>query len=99
MPARPQQIVLEAIALHCDLCGSEIMQYHKNGSVILNPAFRKVYGTALDVQIKLRAGEKGLDGGVGETTSFDLCPTCFETKLRPWLEQQGAVAKVEPWGL
>lgn len=95
--AQPERTVLEAISLNCDLCSREIKQFGKNGMTMLNPKFRERFGTAFDVRVELCAGEENLDGGAGETTRFDLCPECFEERLRPWLEQQGAVARVEAW--
>ena len=65
--------------------------------VILNPRFRERFGTALDVRVELCSGEENLDGGAGETKGFDLCPECFEERLSPWLEQQGAIARVKSW--
>lgn len=97
IPPQPERVVLQAIALVCDLCSREIKQIGRTGVIILNPEIRAQYGNALEVQVSLRAGEENLDGGAGETTSFDLCPKCFEERLQPWLEQQGALPKVEPW--
>ena len=97
LPAQPERTDLKAIALICGLCNKEIKYFHDNGVVVLNPIIKERYGGAADVQVQLKAGEHNLNGGVGETISFDICPRCFEERLQRWLEQQGAEAKVEPW--
>lgn len=98
VPVQPERTDLKAIALLCDLCNKQIKQFRPDGTVMLNPIMRERYGNAVEVQVQLKAGELNLDGGVGETTSFDICPRCFEEGLQPWLEAQGAEAKVEAWG-
>lgn len=97
IPAQPTRTDLKAVAVICDLCSATIKYLYNNGVTRLNPQIVEHFGDATDVVIELKAGERYIDGGVGEITYFELCPGCFEDRLRPWLEQQGAEAKVESW--
>ena len=73
------------------------MNLLEDGVTKLEPGLVEVYGNAFAVTIEMKAGDHNLDGGSGETTSFDLCPRCFESRLQPWLESQGAEALIEDW--
>jgi hypothetical protein len=97
VPPEPERLEMKAIAVVCDLCGFKIKQLRKDGSAILNPIMRERFGDAVEVSVSMKAGEHNLDGGIGQTISFDICPGCFEEQLQPWLEQQGAEPKVESW--
>ena len=66
----------------CDLCGNEI---------------KKERGNAENVEVKHTTGSSYPDGGMGEEVSVDLCGTCFDTKLIPWLTEQGAVPATREW--
>ncbi len=97
IPPQPERLETRVIAIICDICQIEIQQLLADGTITLNPLLRDGYGNAFSVLIAMRAGENNLDGGVGETTTFDICPTCFDERLRVWLEGQGATARVEAW--
>ncbi len=43
-----------------------------------------------EVEIARRAGTHYPDGGNATDTTFDICGPCFESKLVPWMESQGA---------
>ena len=81
----------------CSLCGTRIYQPTPYGNPVLNNAIRRAYGSAAKVEVSLSAGEQNSDWGAGETTAYTLCPDCFEHKLMPWLEAQGAIPEVTSW--
>lgn len=66
----------------CDLCGAEI----KAGRY-----------SAEEVEVRHRTGSSRPDCGAGEEVRVDMCGTCFDTKLVPWLRTQGADPKPEGW--
>lgn len=84
-------------AIFCCLCGTAIYQPTPYGEPTLNPAIRQAYGSAARVQVSLIIGEDDSDIHAGETYSYDICPKCFEDKLKSWLAEQGAKEKVELW--
>lgn len=51
----------------------------------------------LETEVKLRTGSSYPEGGSGEETYFDICPTCFEEKLIPALKELGAIPTVKEW--
>ena len=79
------------------MCNISLYQQTPFGKPILNPAIGQVYGNAASVEINLTTGELDADWGAGETTSFYLCPHCFEEILRPWLEIEGAKPEITSW--
>lgn len=97
LPAQPERDVLRAIALHFDLCKKPIKAFFENGLTHLNPVMVERYGDAIEVRVSLKSGMRNLNGGVGQTSSFDICPRCFEERLQPWLTAQGAEVLVEDW--
>jgi hypothetical protein len=66
----------------CDLCGA-----------VIKPG----YGNAEEVEVKHRTGSSYTEGGSGVDVRVDMCGTCFDTKLVPWLRTQGADPKPEEW--
>jgi hypothetical protein len=67
--------------LTCDVCGAE-----SNGDE--NWASNEFeHATAT---LKLEERESHPDGGHSTDITFHLCPTCFKSKLVPWLLSQGA---------
>ena len=64
----------------CDLCGDESDCEWSPGSPFQSN----------EVDVSYREATHYPDGGFAETTSFDICPTCFTEKLVPWLKSQGA---------
>lgn len=83
--------------ISCGLCGVVLYTPAPFGKPVLNPNIRKAYGSAAHVQVSLTAGENDTDINAGETYSYDICPQCFEEKLKPWLEGQGALMNVKQW--
>lgn len=51
-----------------------------------------------DVTVSYRVGDTFPEGGSGTVTEFDICSKCFESKLIPWLEEQGASPRKYDWG-
>jgi hypothetical protein len=83
-PAREEERV---IGLICDLCGAK--------SETANDWRDPPFGVN-DVQICHFIGTHyPEDGYSAEGKIFDLCPDCFENKLVPWLESQGAKPRTE----
>lgn len=71
--------------LRCDLCGT----LAKDG------CWEKSMYEVNEVDISMichhREGDSYPSGdGSGDDCTVDLCPTCFRTKLVPWLQSQGA---------
>lgn len=67
----------------CDLCGARLDT--GRASVVD------------EVEIRHRTGESFPECGHGEEATVDLCGACFESRLVPWLEAQGANVHREPW--
>lgn len=72
--------------LVCDLCGTaSAAGGYWHGDAQTN-----------DTTVCMEVGNSyGPGGGDKKTTEFDICPTCFSTKLMPWLESQGAKPRTE----
>lgn len=64
----------------CDMCGEVI---------------EECFGEIDKVYVKHTTGYSYPDGGNLTKTMFDICPTCFTSKVRPWLEAQGAKPRDE----
>lgn len=67
--------------LTCDVCGTA-----SNGDE--NWATDDFQHASTSVQMEERISRP--DGGHSTDTTFHICPTCFKSKLVPWLESQGA---------
>lgn len=50
-----------------------------------------------ETEVRLKTGYSCPDGGNGDQYVIDICPTCFENKLIPWLRSQGAKVEKEEW--
>jgi hypothetical protein len=81
----------------CGICGTALYCKTLLDSYVLNPVIRNEYGNAAKVRIELTVGENDSDIAAGQTMTYAICPKCFEHKLRPWLEIQGAKANVKLW--
>lgn len=68
----------------CDLC--------KN--VIKEPGCYDIN----EVTIEHKVGHRYPGDYCGERKTLDLCPDCFELKLIPWLQSQGAEMREEDFG-
>lgn len=76
--------------VRCDLCGRTAPSHdHK-------PWAEGAYDVTEPV-MSLKTGHSYPEGGSGETLSFDVCPTCFEEKVIPWMASQGATPRTEDW--
>jgi hypothetical protein len=67
--------------LTCDICGTG-----SNGDE--NWATDDFQHATSAVQLEERISRP--DGGQSTDTTFHICPTCFKSKLIPWLESEGA---------
>ena len=55
-------------SIHCDLCGAEIMHF----------------GSSYDeITVQRSVGYRYPDCASSETTSYDVCPPCFESRIVP----------------
>lgn len=66
----------------CDLCGNEIR--------------REWYKTS-DVDMKSREGMNYPESSWGTETSFDVCGTCFNDTVVPFMVSKGAVPTKTDW--
>jgi hypothetical protein len=82
VPAREQKTVDEKF---CDLCKCKI--YPWSGGI---DEAEVSYEREFD-------DENGQDLSKGKRTVVDLCGYCFNGKLIPWLESQGAQPTIEEW--
>ena len=64
----------------CDLCRQRIAE---EGSFEIN-----------EIEVSHKTGCRYPDNGEEEEVSVDLCGPCFDTKLIPWLQSQGAVPQI-----
>lgn len=78
---QPSRFITRDIGLVCDLCGKESKPYQDD--------WREGQYDVNETTIEHRTGSHYPDNWSITTVSVDLCPTCFQTKLIPWLEAQG----------
>lgn len=50
-----------------------------------------------EVTIQWKEGNNYPDGGSGTRIEVDLCPTCFQEKLTPWIQSQGGQPRMKEW--
>lgn len=74
----------------CDLCGRRATRNPDNWDASSS------YDVA-ETELRLREGSHYPECGYGTEIEIDLCPTCFRTKLLPWLTEQGATIKEREW--
>lgn len=74
------------VEIKCDLCGKTT-----------NNEWLKDSYDATETEVRWKTGENYPSGGSGETTTIDICPDCFETKLIPWVKEQGGEPTVKEW--
>ena len=72
----------------CDLCG------RIEHSTLWSP---KDHDNVQEVSVKYKHGSAYGEEGDGVTTSFDVCPDCFENKLVPWFSSQNIVPTTTYW--
>lgn len=86
VPAKTREVIVSKV---CDIC-------KKTYSVKNVDSWSDNEYEILETEIKLEKGEQygPWDGGGDKTiTEVDICPSCFENHLIPWLESMGAVIK------
>ena len=66
----------------CDLCSEEIVR----GSF-----------DAENVEVWHKKGDAFPECGMGTLLNIDMCGKCFDEKLVPWLEDQGAELSTTEW--
>lgn len=66
----------------CDICGQNLAYDGNN---------RRSCYDRTSVEIKYETGEIYPEGGTYKIWETDICPKCFEEKVRPALETLGAV--------
>jgi hypothetical protein len=73
----------------CDLCGAEIKV----------EGFYNIDEVEIEhrITVKHRTGYDCPSGGSGTEVSVDMCANCFETKLVPWLKEQGVDPEKKDW--
>jgi hypothetical protein len=73
----------------CDLCGKVS---GRDDWIIPE---RDFFYDVEETTIKWESGSRYPEGGSDvEVVSFDICPKCFEDKLVPWMEAQGATKTI-----
>jgi hypothetical protein len=75
------------VSVTCDLC-KRVSKF---------PNFKESNFDALEIEVKMRTGNSYPEGGSGEEVSFDICPECFQKKLMPFLQAQGAEPTQTEW--
>lgn len=78
-------------AIICDLCGGASHTPEDWAD------WRSDDPNTEEPEVCMRSGNVWPEGGMGKTTSFDICPACFEDKLIPWLKEQGAEPTITDW--
>jgi len=84
----PERVEDEVVAYICDLCGKES---RRGGCWVKDPnvneptvQIEQGYVYPEDSQVRIRR--------------YHLCPECFETRLEPWLKEQGATPTEDSFG-
>lgn len=83
IPARTESVLA---SIRCDLCGREA----KDPENWSGGSCYEVDETTVRVEVKHREGSAYPEGSFIGSKHFDLCPTCFEEVLVPFLESKGA---------
>lgn len=92
VPARAEHTVMRDSHVTCDLCGAA-SKAPDNWGV---PPY-DVDKVEVKTGIRHDKGSNYPEGGHGEVVQVDLCPTCFHTRLLPWLEREGAKPRKTEW--
>jgi hypothetical protein len=91
-PAVPAKVVKKFVRRTCDLCGAE-----SNRCADWESSSYTVAETEMSVTVTHRSGLSYPEGGSGTEIEIDLCPKCFQDRLIPWLESQGATIEARDW--
>ena len=87
---RPAEEYEITVSLKCEICGDE--------SPTSDNWKQDCYNT-LKPTIQLEESSHYPGDYYGTRTHIDLCPTCFEEKLIPWLKAQGGETREVEFGL
>jgi hypothetical protein len=87
IPATTREVIVERT---CDLC-------HKKARDPQSGEWGTSSYDVEDVTVEYRTGSSYPEGGGGTEYSIDMCPDCFENRLIPWLESQGAIVTEQEW--
>lgn len=90
VPAKPAHEHTSVDHVTCDLCGAK----GKEGFWGQNKWTNGDYDID-ETTVAFKSGSAYPEGGSYKSWSVDICSNCFNTKLRPWLEQQGAKFDME----
>ncbi len=76
----------------CDLCGTTSTRQEHWGRTSY-----EVNETEVSITVAHKTGISYPEGGSGQLLDVDICPSCFQSKLIPWLKSQGAKIEAEDW--
>ena len=65
-------------AIVCDMCKTEYAVDYCNGAYDIN-----------ETEVTHTYGMGYPEGGHKTSVVFDICPSCFQNRLMPWLQSQG----------
>ena len=83
-----ERIETFVVKVTCDICHEEIRREHDSVGDGCS---------AEEVTVEHKTGHSYPEGGSGETVLVDICPKCFDERLVPWLQSQGAEPRKEEW--
>lgn len=78
----------------CDLCGDDAPNPRSRSKHVFSGAWEIASFEVNRVAICRELGENYPEGNFTKTESFDVCPDCWENKLTPWFQSQGATITV-----
>jgi hypothetical protein len=74
-------------SITCDLCGKVFERAEDAHDGI---DWSGNYGETQKTCVEISKGYGCSDGGSEKVRAYHVCPKCFEAKLEPWLQSQGA---------
>ncbi len=84
IPAKTEE---QVTSVRCDLCGATYQDARPDCNEISWRGRWVISNTA----VRFVSGLDGPDGGGGAGTwEYHICPMCFQNRLEPWLQEQGA---------
>lgn len=92
IPARTE---VQTTHVTCDLCGA---RGREDSGYEHASEWAQHHGSSYDEEVtavRMKIGHNCPDGGSWSTTTFDICRNCFETRLMPWLAEQGATPRTQ----
>ena len=93
VPASTREFVESVI---CDLCGKVFSAANTDSDGI---NWEPPHGDVAKTGVYIGKGYSYPESTNIKYRDYHICPTCFETKLEPWLKQQGATftAREDDW--